>query len=278
MQEVLPLEINVWDVGHGLAITLRMPNGDIHWIDLGKTEDFSPSEHMHDNYSVEKVKYLIITHPDKDHLSDLPMFIEKFGYPVALNRNSTIPEIERYGSGELDYQKVLKALETKLNIKVAWDQSPQNPENNGGIDIFTASNDYKEGEIDGNNASAVIFVKYSKFLFVCPGDLEPNGWEAFYASNEIEILNAIDNTDLRILVAPHHGRKSGYSEHMMEVLKPNAVVISDIWGDSDTHPSYYSKPVGITFTDREVRKYYSTKRGGRVRIEVTPTTRNISQV
>jgi competence protein ComEC len=57
----------IWDVGHGISIWLQMPNGDNHWIDLGATKDFSPSTHVHNNYKVNKIDYLIISHPDKDH-------------------------------------------------------------------------------------------------------------------------------------------------------------------------------------------------------------------
>jgi len=276
MERKDPLTINIWDVGHGLSITLSMPNGDLHWIDLGSTDDFSPSRHMY-GLGHREVKNLIITHPDQDHLSDLPAFFESFGLPTNLTKNQTIPDAVAIGSGEFEYQKVLRKMYNRRRIPCAWDQDPRNPKNNGGVEFFQESNDYDGDSITGNNASIVSFIYYEDFLLVCPGDLEPEGWEVFYSSNERDILDSLIDTELRVLIAPHHGRMSGYSEHMMDMIRPHAVIISDVWGDSETHPDYYTRPVGINFGEGNTKKYYSTKRGGRVKIEITPESRRFHQ-
>ena len=40
------LLFTLWDVGHGVSIWINMPNGSNHWIDLGRTPEFSPSRHV----------------------------------------------------------------------------------------------------------------------------------------------------------------------------------------------------------------------------------------
>ena len=39
------LVFTLWDVGHGISIWINTPNGTNHWIDLGRTPEFSPSKH-----------------------------------------------------------------------------------------------------------------------------------------------------------------------------------------------------------------------------------------
>ena len=64
-----------------MSIWINTPNGTNHWIDLGRTPEFSPSEHVERTYHVSDIDYLVISHPDEDHLEDLPQFRETFGNP-----------------------------------------------------------------------------------------------------------------------------------------------------------------------------------------------------
>ena len=123
-----------------------------------------------------------------------------------------------------------------------------------------------------NNTSIVVMLLYEGVLFVCPGDIEPNGWKELWRINGNSYSNLIARANWRILVAPHHGRKSGYSEEMVEIIRPHVVLISDVWGQSETHPYYRRSPIGITFPDGDTVKYYSTKRSGRVRIQVSESS------
>lgn len=271
------LLINVWDVGHGLSVYMRMPKNHIHIIDLGNTEDFSPCDHIHIYYHVDKIDHLIISHPDQDHLSDIQNLITNFGNPRVLLRNKTLPDEIAYGSLEFDYQKLYKKLDQNHRFKCDWSINPQNPQFNGGVEILTLANDYSENDITANNTSVVTFVSYFEFLFICPGDIEPKGWDALCSKYYDPINQIINTANQRILVAPHHGRKSGYSDNMMKIIKPHAVIISDIWGDSETHPNYYNNPLGLHFDVGNTEKYYSTKRGGRIRIEISDQFRDVEQ-
>ncbi|MYB35594.1 MAG: hypothetical protein F4X92_10885, partial [Gammaproteobacteria bacterium] len=79
-----PLHFTLWDVGHGISIWTRTPNGQDHWIDLGRTSEFSPSKYVGKNYSTGRIKLLIISREDKMHLEDLPSFRDYFLMPDIL--------------------------------------------------------------------------------------------------------------------------------------------------------------------------------------------------
>jgi competence protein ComEC len=206
----LQLKLIIWDVGHGLCIWIQTPNGHHHWIDCGAhTEnEFSPAEHVNANLGVTAIDYLIISHPDADHLRDLPNLVNKIGKPRTLHRNRTLPPDEKYKSGELEYQQHFKHLDSTYTGDILWDTSPLNPAYNGSVVIKVFSNPFSE-TLKGNNTSLVAIYVYGDWLFIFPGDIEDVGWTAIWETNKESIEPLITKSKYRVLVAPHHGRESG---------------------------------------------------------------------
>ena len=274
------LVFTLWDVGHGLALWITTPNGSHHWIDLGKTPEFSPSEHVRSSWGVDAVDYLIVSHPDEDHLEDLPNFKTSFDDPRILHRNKTLPNEDKFGSSTRAYQIAFEDLDKRFNTNVAWELDPTNLEVNGGVEYKIRSLDHgtKVGEstIEGNDTSLVVMLLYEGTLIVCPGDIEPLGWRALWKRYGAAYTELRQKASRRFLVAPHHGRRSGYCKEMMEAIEPHAALISDIWGESETHPAYRTDPLGVREGQDTVR-YYTTKRRGRIRIRAWSGGFNIEQ-
>ena len=282
------LEFTLWDVGHGVSIWLNTPNGSNHWIDLGRTPEFSPSEHVGHTYCVSSIDYLVISHPDKDHLEDLPQFRATFGDPRVLKHNKSLPAADMFGQLGFQYQKEYADLHNRFTAAIPHNESPTNPDCNGGVRYAIHSLDHGTGvngttllgsaAIEGNNTSLVVMLLYEGVLFVCPGDIEPFGWRELWRRYEESYRALIDDNAVqwRFLVAPHHGRKSGYCKDMMDAIQPHATFISDVWGDSETYPAFRNDPLG--FPSRNGVKYYTTKLKGRVKVVVSATGRiNINQ-
>jgi competence protein ComEC len=265
----------LWDVGHGLCVWIQTPNGQNHWIDCKKTDTFSPSEHVKNKFGVSQLDYLIISHPDTDHISDLPNLVKAFGNPKALQRNKTLPDAEKFKSGTLECQTVFKALDTSYTESVKWENSPRNPAVNGGVELAVSYNDYSQ-EVTGNNTSVVALYHYAGWLFVCPGDIEDVGWTKLWSAKQAEFEPLISKSKWRVLVTPHHGRTSGYSQQMMDNIKPHLVIVSDVVGQSETDRRFRENPTGLNMTiapesEKRLWKFISTKGDGRVRFEITST-------
>ena len=271
----------LWDVGHGVSIWIRTPNGSNHWIDLGRTPEFSPSEHVGRAYGVSEIDYLVISHPDKDHLEDLPQFRATFGNPRALQRNESLPETDMFGKRTLQYQKDFAQLHKRFTSSIPHDRSPTNPARNGGVRYAVRSLDHgtrvNRARIEGNDTSIVVMLLYEGVLFACPGDIEPLGWHELWRRHESGYRPLIDEANHRFLVAPHHGRRSGYCKAMMDAVQPHATFISDVWGSSETHPAFRSDPLGARFRSGKTVKYYTTKRGGRVQVIVSSAAVSVQQ-
>ncbi len=263
----------LWDVGHGLCVWIQTPSGQNHWIDCNKRDEFSPSEHVKKEHGVTKLDYLIISHPDRDHISDLPNLVKAFGKPVALLRNRSLPEAEKFKSETLECQTVFKDLDTSYTENVKWGNSPCNPTVNGGVEVKVAYNDYSE-EVTGNNTSVIALYHYANWLFACPGDIEDAGWMRLWSAKQAEFEPLISKSKWRVLVAPHHGRHSGYSQAMMDNINPQLVIISDVAGESETDRRFRENPPGLNLTvapeaEKRLWKHLSTKGAGRVRFEIT---------
>jgi competence protein ComEC len=69
-----------------------------------------------------------------------------------------------------------------------------------------------------NDASYVLRVNHGRSSVLLPGDVESKGW------NDMIDSGVILSAD--VLVASHHGRKSGYSERAMAAIDPTVVIIS----------------------------------------------------
>jgi competence protein ComEC len=266
---------SLWDVGHGLCVWIQTPNRHNHWIDCGKTDAFSPSEHVKKAHGVNNLDYLIISHPDIDHIGDLPNLVNALGKPRTLSRNKTLPDDEKFQSGTLECQTVFKELDTTYTRSVEWKESPHNPEFNGGVEVKTGYNGFTE-EMKGNNTSIVALYHYGGWLFACPGDIEDAGWRKLWTTKGAEFGPLITKSAWRVLVAPHHGRTSGYSEALMDDIKPHLVIVSDVVGQSETDRRFRENPPGLSIKvapETEIRlwKYLSTKGGGRVRFEIAST-------
>jgi beta-lactamase superfamily II metal-dependent hydrolase len=261
------MKFTLWDVEHGLAIWIKTPTGRNHWIDAGHNNvtDFSPARHVAESYEEKSIDFLIISHPDKDHIEGLPELIKYFGKPRVILRNKTLPEADKFGDCTLEYQRIFRVLDSTYTHTVDKSMSPVNPDFNGGIEIKTFCLAYKEG-MSKNNTSVVVFYLYAGWLFVCPGDIQESGWNDLWIKNQIAIEEIRAKAEKIVLVAPHHGRESGYYKLIFDNLKPHMVLVSDKYGKEPTDQRFYSVASGIAFDNGENISVLSTKTKNRIQI------------
>ena len=269
------IKITWWDVEHGLSVWIKTPSLQSHWIDAGHNgdTDFCPAEHVKEKHGETKMDYLIISHPDLDHISALHRYIKALGDPKVLLRNKTLNDDETHG--EQECIKAYSHLNETYTFNVSYEDSPKNPQNNGGINIYTCFNDRKKVS-NINDASVVAFYEIWGRVFVFPGDISESGWDLLWETNSAKIQKLLTNNKV-ILTAPHHGRSSGYSDKMFEDLSPNLVIISDKYGKEPTDQRFRDNPKGLKIGD-EIVKFYSTKTSNRIKVEITEDDQEIWNV
>ncbi|MCL1880813.1 MAG: MBL fold metallo-hydrolase [Oscillospiraceae bacterium] len=264
-----------WDVQHGHATYLKTPNERHIVIDLGtgsysddKTE-FSPLTHIKNNYKVEKLDYVIITHPHLDHIDDVLNFDSLS--PKVLNRPKTLSN-EKIMSGASDKDKPKFKKYCEINDRYNRDVTgsvycPNNPENWGGLKITTFRNDECDDDNPNNHSSVTIF-EYANTKVVIPGDNESTSLE--YLMENGLFLKAIKDAD--ILLAPHHGRESGYNSDFVKAVSPCITIVSDGKKvDTSANDRYSAISRGWTVYNSsggsKKRKCLSTNSDGAIRIE-----------
>lgn len=223
------LEIVFWDVQHGSATYIKTPNGKHIVKDLGtgsyKTNDekFSPLLHLKQKWRVNQLDYVIITHPHKDHIDDIMNFDELS--PLALSRPKHLPrdEIMKNVQKEDEYlfEKYFE-IDQRYSSPISSTSDPLLSNNNGGVKIekFTPNS---SSTSNINNHSIVTVLSYADSKVILTGDNEPPSWNELL---EIErFKNSIKNAD--ILLAPHHGRNSGFSPELFEYFNPKLTIVSD---------------------------------------------------
>ncbi len=258
-----------WDVQHGSAAYIGTPSGRHIAIDLGigsvKGSDttFSPLRHLQRNYGVRQLDCVIITHPHRDHLGDIVNFDSLS--PRVLLRPKHLSEGDirggNQGRGSTIIDKYLE-INRRYNGTLAPGTSPLDRDNNGGVEFrwFTPK---PSASSNLNNHSIVTVVTYVGCKIIVPGDNETSSWDELLARRDFR--DAV--TGSHILVAPHHGRESGFAERLFEYISPHLTIISDgPAGNTSVTERYARKSKGWQVSKRgggeEQRRCLTTRRDG----------------
>jgi competence protein ComEC len=265
-----------WDVQHGHSTYIKTPNDRHIVVDLGtgdysgKNIEFSPLNHLKNNYRVQRLDYVVITHPHLDHIDDILNFDsldpKVFHRPKQLT-NEEVME----GFQDKDRKKFEKYCEinNRYNSPIEADSvnNTSNPENWGGLKIVSFSPtacDHK----NFNNHSIVVVIECASTKIVIPGDNEKCSFDELMAKSSFK--TAIKDAD--ILLAPHHGRESGFNIDFINQVNPKLTIVSDgRFCDSSANGRYSAKSSGWTVHKKsgksETRKCLTTNSDGEVLVK-----------
>lgn len=252
-------EVIFWDVQHGHAAYIKTPNNRNIAIDLGTGSygfhsyggEFSPLLCIRDKFGVKKLDCVVVTHPHKDHIDDILNF-EKlspsiFKRPSHLSKNEILKDVR---DKDLDKFNKYFELDEEYVHPVSDNNVLSKPENYGGLNIsFFRPSSCPDTNI--NNHSIVTVIEYANSKIVFPGDNEKCSFEELLRNQEFKI--AVKDAD--ILLAPHHGRESGYNEDFVNLVNPCLTIVSDgRFCDTSYNATYTKKSRGWTVHKRDGSK------------------------
>lgn len=223
--------LTFWDVQHGNSTYIKTPNNRHIVVDLGTGDysgsniEFSPLHHLNYNFGINQLDYVIITHPHLDHIDDILNFDlmnpKIFHRPKHLT-NSEVME----GVQEKDRKKFEKYCEinNRYSSPITTDSidNTSKPENWGGLTMqsFSPTNCNHN---NFNNHSIVFVIEFASTKIVIPGDNEKCSYNELL--KRPSFMSAIKNAD--ILLAPHHGRESGFNIDFVNQVNPKLTIVSD---------------------------------------------------
>lgn len=208
--------ISVLDVDQGQAVAVIAPDGSAALIDAGRSgtrieQEVAPYLR---SLGVEELDYLIISHPDQDHIGGMPRVLELFPVetwvdPAIPTTNQTYAQvletvIDQDIPAILARQGEQLLLGDTVTLELLWPVD----------DMLTSG-----GEPDSNENSAVVRVTYDGVSVLIPGDLENRGERALIDQYGADLLSDV-------LVAGHHGSNTSSSGAFLDAVAPDVAIIS----------------------------------------------------
>ena len=193
-----------------------------------KNNPVNPIEYLK-SHNISSVFRFILTHPDMDHMDGIEDFFQTFS-PTNFWDTENTKELADFSSGRFnesdwDFYKGLKNGNKNVTRLALYDGSKgqyYNQDVNGqgggnGLHILAPTHELiriaNETE-EWNDSSYVILYLVGKFKILFCGDADNNTWDHLLKNHKSDITN------IDLLIAPHHGRKSSCSYEFLKVLNP----------------------------------------------------------
>lgn len=250
-------ELDILDVGQGLAIYGNTKEGLNYFVDGGSTSDGQIGENVILPFlkcrGIGKIDYWFISHSDEDHISGLRYVMEQ-GY--------IIENLVVYKNAEDNNLKdlVLKAKQNGANIiYMKYGDCIRTQEIN--IMCINEENVTYEDKNDMSLCLQINYIKNDYSILAC-GDISE------LAEKEMLCENRIRKIDLYI--ANHHGSKYSSSDVFLREISPKQTIISCAKKNKYGHPSREAVE-RIEAVNSEI-KY--TMKEGQIKIIVLDTTKD----
>lgn len=279
----------LFDVCHGQSAALQLANGQWCVFDVGCRSDFSPVVWLMTKGSYRKIDDPIIaqlmacisgnnvlkatiSHFHGDHLADWenlislkPQFMKTVNYDLEYLKDSQGSNTSQSWQKVLSYAQDMYSNYQSLGY--ADYGSVQIREMSLPVEVARSIGGDTNARV--NNASIITRIDvYGNSILLC-GDMQKEAWEAIindhgdYGRTWRPFLSNID-----ILVAPHHGHRSGYSASLMKITKPSVVLVSAVSRDPNVDTRYSQHPVKGVKIGAKHFNYISTRRSGHIKIRI----------
>lgn len=211
----------VLDVGQGDALLVVGPTGRRALIDGGPDNSALEQVARHLPLLDRRIDIVVLSHPHADHLAALPAVIQRMqvGSVVAVGSSGNAAAYKQlYASIQRTGTPLLRAdpatdimLDDGLLLDVLWPPP-------------SAINE----ELDANNASVVLRLRYGNTAALLTGDMELPAENALLATGE--------NVRSTVLKVAHHGSRTSSSTGFLLAAKPSIGIISSGKDNSFGHP------------------------------------------
>lgn len=214
-EPVAEMQVHFIDVGQGDA-TLVTCDNEAMLIDAGDNSKGTTVQLYLKKQEIEELKYLVLTHPDADHIGGADVVVSKFAIDTVFMSDFT--------KDNKTYNELIAALDYK---RLKW--STPNVGNTYSLGsaeftILAPNASYS----DPNNSSIGLLLKNGETSFLFTGDAEEEA--------EYDILaNGLDIA-CDVYKAGHHGSKTASTKAFLNEAAPTYVVVSCAEDNSYGHP------------------------------------------
>ncbi len=209
------MEVHFIDVGQGDA-TLIKCGDQAMLIDAGDGSKGTAVQNYLQKQGVKKLEYLILTHPDSDHIGAAPVIITKFEIDKVF--------MSDYEKDNSTYRKLIQALDEKRLSYATPEVGESYPLGSAKFTILAPNREYQSP----NDASIAILLENGENRFLFSGDAEEEA--------ETDILGNGIPISADVYQVGHHGSRSSSSQDFLAAMQPSWAVISCEEGNAYGHP------------------------------------------
>lgn len=209
------MEVHFIDVGQGAA-TLVICGDAAMLIDAGDDTKGTAIQNYLNKQGITRLDYLILTHPDADHIGSAPVVITKYDIDRVFMSN--------FEKDNQTYRKLIQALDDK---RLSWSTPEIGSSYTLGSATITIAGPVEQYE-DPNNASIVFLLQHGENRFLFSGDAEEEA--------EKDIVAAHADLAADVYQAGHHGSRTSSTIAWMQAVNPTYAVISCEEGNRYGHP------------------------------------------
>lgn len=227
----MPLEITAINVGQGDSYYIKTPQGkhilldgggdSVYWQERGRNVGLERLVPYLRYRKIERLDYVILSHPHEDHLFGLLAVLENFDVGMVIDNG--------HAHTSVSYQRYLELLETKeIPYFIASAGDTIKLGTNLTLKVLHPQDVLEEIPSAFNNNSLLLRLDYGGISALFTGDLE---------KDMLYDLAHDPDFDLRAqwVKVPHHGSKSSFLEDFYFRVRPRWATIS-VGPNSFGHP------------------------------------------
>lgn len=210
------LSVHFLDVGQADCQLILLPNGQTMLIDAGNNGDDTFICNYLDNLGIDKIDYLIGTHPHEDHIGAMDVVINNYDIGSVYMPDAT--------ADTKSFRDVKEAISTK-NLSLTVTCAGMVLYDDGILKMETvAPVNYYD---DLNSMSIVLRLTYKDASFLFTGDAEEESEDDISSDIEADVLSV-----------GHHGSSTSTSDYFLQRVDPMYAVISCGEDNDYGHPHY----------------------------------------
>ena len=210
------LEVIFFDVGQGDAIFIETPSYHQILIDGGPDSTILEKLSKEMPFWDRSIDLIILTHPERDHLTGLIEVLEKYKVENILWTGIVRDTAEYKEWKKLIEEEKAEIFIAKAGQKIScltWQIKQCD------LEILQPFESLEGKEFkDSNNTSIISKLVFGKNSFLFTGDA--------YKNVEVELINKEAEIYSDVLKVAHHGSKTSSSEEFLKAVSPEIAVIS----------------------------------------------------
>lgn len=202
------LELHFLDVGKADAVLIKS-EGRAALLDAGNYATAFRMDDYLSRYGVEELDYLIMSHPDKDHIGGMNKVLEEIKVNVFVQGELPL-ELE---PDSQEYRNLQLALDRQGIERVVLPQGSSIKLGGAKLSVLGPLREYDSA----NDASLVLRLTCGEFSALFCGDMEEKP--------EKDLVESGQQLHADLIKVGHHGSKTSTSQEFLEAVDPDIAVI-----------------------------------------------------